>query len=149
MMVHDLRPKEGSRKKRKRIGRGIGSGHGTYSTRGIKGQKARSGGGVHPLFEGGQTPLTIRLPKLKGFKNISRVEYEIVNVGKLERLFKEGEEVTPKSLLERGAVKDPKKPVKILGDGEITKALKVKAHKFSKSAAEKIKGAGGEVVIIR
>ena len=149
MMVHDLKPAPGSRKKRKRVGRGVGSGHGTYSTRGIKGQKARSGGGVHPLFEGGQTPLTVRLPKLKGFKNINRVEYEIVNVEKLDSLFKEGDEVTPKILLEMGIKKDPDKPLKILGDGEIKKALKVKAHKFSKSAEEKIKRAGGEVIRIK
>lgn len=141
---HELSPPPGAKHKRKRVGRGIGSGHGTYSCRGIKGQKARSGGGVHPLFEGGQTPLSRRLPKLRGFTNPFRKEYAVVNLEKLQR-FPEGAEVTPEKLVESRVVKNLKKPIKILGRGELSHPLVVKAHKFSETAREKIEAAGGKV----
>ena len=141
---HELAPPPGARHKRKRVGRGVGSGHGTYSCRGIKGQKARSGGGVHPLFEGGQTPLSMRLPKLRGFTNPFRKEYAVVNLEKLEK-FPEGAEVTLEKLVESRVVKNLKKPIKILGRGELSHPLVVKAHKFSETAKEKIEAAGGKV----
>ncbi len=142
--LHNLRPTPGARKREKRIGRGYGSGHGGHeSTRGTKGQKSRAGGGVRPTFEGGQTPFWMRFPK-RGFKNPLRIEYAIVNVGTLEEHFEAGDVVTPETLLERGIVKDLKDGLKVLGDGELTKALTVRAHKFSKTAREKIEAAGGK-----
>ena len=144
MEAHQLRPPQGSRHKRKRVGRGDASGHGTYSGRGSKGQKSRSGGGPRLGFEGGQTPLIKRLPYRRGFTNIFRVEYAAVNVKQLER-FEVGTEVTPQLLREVGIVKTARQPVKILGDGEISKALTVRAHKFSATAREKIEAAGGSV----
>ncbi|MDP2949802.1 MAG: 50S ribosomal protein L15, partial [Chloroflexota bacterium] len=144
MEAHELRPPKGSRHKRKRVGRGDASGHGTYSGRGSKGQKSRSGGGPRLGFEGGQTPLIKRLPHRRGFTNIFRVEYAAVNVKQLER-FEVGTEVTPQLLREAGIVKTARQPVKILGDGEISKALTVRAHKFSATAREKIEAAGGSV----
>ncbi|MDP2948583.1 MAG: 50S ribosomal protein L15, partial [Chloroflexota bacterium] len=120
------------------------SGHGTYSGRGSKGQKSRSGGGPRLGFEGGQTPLIKRLPYRRGFTNIFRVEYAAVNVKQLER-FEVGTAVTPQLLREAGIVKTARQPVKILGDGEISKALTVRAHKFSTTAREKIEAAGGSV----
>ncbi len=144
MEAHQLRPPQGSRHKRKRVGRGDASGHGTYSGRGSKGQKSRSGGGPRLGFEGGQTPLIKRLPYRRGFTNIFRVEYAAVNVKQLER-FEVGTEVTPQLLREAGIVKTARQPVKILGDGEISKALTVRAHKFSATAREKIEAAGGSV----
>ena len=142
--LHNLRPTPGARKREKRIGRGYGSGHGGHeSTRGTKGQKSRSGGGMRPTFEGGQTPFWMRFPK-RGFKNPLRIEYAIVNVGTLDKYFEAGEVVTPEALLSRGIVKDLKDGLKVLGDGEITKALTVRAHKFSKTAREKIEAAGGK-----
>ncbi|KPK48258.1 MAG: 50S ribosomal protein L15 [Dehalococcoidia bacterium SM23_28_2] len=144
MEAHDLRPPKGARHKRKRVGRGDGSGHGTYSGRGSKGQKSRSGGGPRLGFEGGQTPLIKRLPRRRGFTNIFRVEYASVNVKQLER-FEEGTEVTPELLREVGIIKTLRQPVKVLGDGEITKALIVRAHRFSTVAKGKIEAAGGSV----
>ncbi|RLE31814.1 50S ribosomal protein L15 [Candidatus Acetothermia bacterium] len=144
MGLHNLRPTPGARKREKRIGRGYGSGHGGHeSTRGTKGQKSRSGGGMRPTFEGGQTPFWMRFPK-RGFKNPLRIEYAIVNVGTLDKYFEAGEVVTPEALLSRGIVKDLKDGLKVLGAGELTKALTVRAHKFSKTAREKIEAAGGK-----
>ncbi|MGB9779950.1 50S ribosomal protein L15 [Caldanaerobacter sp.] len=147
MRLHDLKPAEGSTKKKKRVGRGIGSGHGKTSGRGHKGQNARSGGGVRPGFEGGQMPLTRRIPK-RGFTNIFKKEYAIVNVGTLEERFEDGAEITPEVLIDNGIIKDVKDGVKILGDGELTKKFTVKAHKFSQSALEKIQAVGGKAEVI-
>jgi large subunit ribosomal protein L15 len=144
MQAHELRPPKGARHKRKRVGRGDGSGHGTYSGRGSKGQKSRSGAKIRLGFEGGQTPLIKRLPRRRGFTNIFRVEYVSVNVKQLER-FEAGTEVTPQLLREVGIIKTLRQPVKVLGDGEITKALTVRAHRFSAVAKGKIEAAGGSV----
>lgn len=138
-----LKPPRGSRKSKKRVGRGPGSGMGTYSTRGIKGQNARSGGGVREGFEGGQTPLIKRIPK-KGFNRVKSYKMSIVNVEKLKR-FKNGEEVTLGRLKQIGLAGKGDR-VKILGYGDIDKKLTVHAHEFSKSAKEKIEKAGGEIV---
>jgi large subunit ribosomal protein L15 len=149
MELHDLRPAPGSKKNRKRIGRGTGSGHGKTSGRGMKGQGARSGGGKGPYFEGGQLPLVRRLPFRRGFTNIFKIVYKPVNVGRLEENFSEGkQEVTPESLVEAGIIKASDKAVAILGDGELNTALTVKAHRFSKSAQEKIEAAGGSVEVL-
>ncbi|MBE3593224.1 MAG: 50S ribosomal protein L15 [Thermoanaerobacter sp.] len=147
MRLHDLKPAERTRRERKRVGRGIGSGHGKTSGRGQKGQKARSGGGVRPGFEGGQMPLTRRLPK-RGFTNIFKKEYAIVNVGTLEERFVDGAVITPEVLIESGIIKDVKDGVKILGDGDLSKKFTVKAHKFSQSAIEKIQAVGGKAEVI-
>jgi large subunit ribosomal protein L15 len=146
MKLHELSPAPGSRKTRKRIGRGIGSGTGKTSGRGHKGQNARSGGGVRPGFEGGQNPLYRRLPR-RGFTNIHRKEYAIINLEELGR-FAAGTEVTPELLSETGIVKDPKHGIKVLGDGELTVSLTVKANKFSQSAVDKIQAAGGKTEVI-
>ncbi|MCC3376631.1 50S ribosomal protein L15 [Cohnella sp. REN36] len=147
MKLHELSPAEGSKFSRKRVGRGIGSGMGKTSTRGHKGQNARSGGGVRPGFEGGQNPLYRRLPK-RGFNNDRfATEFAIVNLDQLNG-FAAGTEVTPELLLAQGIVKNPKDGIKILAGGELTVALTVKAHKFSKSAAEKIQAAGGNSEVI-
>ena len=138
MKLHELGPKKGSRFARKRVGRGPGSGTGKTAGRGHKGQRSRSGFSHRAGFEGGQMPLVRRVPK-RGFTNIFRTEYSTVNVSTLESL--DGE-INPDSLLERGMVRRGR-PVKILGDGEISKALTVRAHKFSRSAKEKIEAAGG------
>lgn len=149
MQLHDLRPPVGSRKNKKRIGRGMASGTGKTSGRGIKGQKARSGGAKGPYFEGGQLPLVRRLPFRRGFTNIRRVEYKPVNVEFLQERFGEGyQEITPEVLVETGVIKSSDKAVAILGNGEITTALTVKAHRFSKSAKEKIEAAGGSVEVL-
>lgn len=145
MQINDLFPAPGSRKDRKRVGRGHGSGHGGRSGRGDKGQNSRSGGGKGPGFEGGQNPLAMRMPKLPGFKNRFRVEYVVVNVGRLEDLFEKGATVDIDALVAKGAIKSKTVPVKILGDGEITKALTVKVDKISGAARTKIEGAGGTV----
>ena len=145
MQLNDLRPAEGSRKSRKRVGRGNGSGYGTTAGRGSKGQLSRSGGGKGAGFEGGQTPLAMRLPKLPGFKNHNRVEYAPVNVARLEALFADGETVDGESLMAKGVIKHDYIPVKVLGDGEITKKLTVKVDKVSASAKAKIEAAGGKV----
>lgn len=146
MKLHELKPAAGSRKVRNRVGRGIGSGNGKTSGRGHKGQNARSGGGVRPGFEGGQNPLFRRLPK-RGFTNVNRKEYAIVNVETLNR-FEDGAEVTAALLLETGVVSNEKAGIKILGNGELTKKLTVKAHKFSASAKEAIENAGGSIEVI-
>jgi len=144
MRLHELKPNEGATHKKKRVGRGIGSGHGKTSTRGHKGQKSRSGDSKVPArFEGGQTPFIMRIPK-RGFKNPSKIEYEIVNLKAIENKFNENEEVNPQTLKEKGLVKKGE-CVKILGEGQLTKKLTVKAHAFSSSAEEKIKSAGGIV----
>ena len=142
MEAHELRPPAGSRHKRKRVGRGNASGHGTYSGKGQKGQKARSGGHVRVGFEGGQTPLIKRLPHRRGFINAFRVEYSPVSVGQLER-FEAGTEVTPELLRQVGIIKNLRQPVKVLGDGQISKPLTVRVHGFSAAAKEKIEAAGG------
>ncbi|MBS2967352.1 50S ribosomal protein L15 [Metabacillus sp. KIGAM252] len=146
MKLHELKPAEGSRRERNRLGRGIGSGNGKTSGKGHKGQNARSGGGVRPGFEGGQTPLFRRLPK-RGFTNINRKEYAVVNLERLNR-FEEGTEVTPELLLETGVLSSTKAGVKILGEGKIEKKLTVKANKFSSSAKEAIEAAGGTAEVI-
>ena len=145
MQLHDLSPAPGSRKNRKRVGRGNASGHGTTAGRGDKGQNSRSGGGKGPGFEGGQNPLHMRMPKLAGFKNRNRVEYAVVNVGRLEDLFQTGETVDVDALFAKGVIKAKTQPVKVLGDGEITKALTVKIDKVSATARAKIEAAGGAV----
>ena len=146
MKLHELKPAEGSRKVRNRVGRGIGSGNGKTSGRGHKGQNARSGGGVRPGFEGGQNPLFRRLPK-RGFTNINRKEYAIVNLDALNR-FEDGAEVSPALLLETGIVSNEKAGIKILGHGTVNVKLTVKAHKFSASAKEAIENAGGTTEVI-
>ncbi|MEB3752670.1 MULTISPECIES: 50S ribosomal protein L15 [Geobacillus] len=146
MKLHELQPAPGSRKKAVRVGRGIGSGNGKTSGRGQKGQNARSGGGVRLGFEGGQTPLFRRLPK-RGFTNINRKEYAVVNLDKLNR-FEDGTEVTPELLLETGVISKLKSGVKVLGKGQIEKKLTVKAHKFSASAKAAIEAAGGKTEVI-
>ncbi|KSU78454.1 LSU ribosomal protein L15P [Fictibacillus enclensis] len=146
MKLHELKPAEGSRSTRNRVGRGIGSGNGKTSGRGHKGQKARSGGGVRPGFEGGQNPLARRLPK-RGFTNPTRKEYSIVNLEKLTR-FEEGTEVTPELLIETGVVSKENSGIKVLGNGKLGVKLTVKAHKFSASAKEAIEAAGGKTEVI-
>jgi large subunit ribosomal protein L15 len=143
MRQHDLGPKAGSKRGKKRVGRGDGSGHGTYSCRGCKGQKSRSGGGVGLRFEGGQTPLVKRLPSLRGFTNIFKTDYALVNLHRL-RIFEEGIEVTPQRLLDAGLVSSLKKPIKVLGDGELQHPLVVRANKFSQTAKKKIEASGGK-----
>ena len=145
--LSNLRPTPGSRRKRKRVGRGDGSGHGTYSGRGIKGQKARSGYSRRAGFEGGQTPLWRRIPK-RGFVNIHRREYAYVNLDELMAKYDDGAEVTPEDVLDRGMVDDLKAGLKVLGRGDCDKALTVRAHKVSKSAREKIEAAGGHVILL-
>lgn len=146
MRLHDLRPAPGSVKEPKRKGRGTATGQGKTAGRGEKGQGKRSGGGVRPGFEGGQMPLHRRLPK-RGFTNIFAVEYAEVNIETLNR-FENGTEITPELLKETKVVKNLLDGVKILGNGELTKSLTVKANKFTKSAIEKIEAAGGKVEVI-
>ncbi|CAM4399587.1 MULTISPECIES: 50S ribosomal protein L15 [Saccharibacillus] len=146
MKLHELSPAPGSTKERKRIGRGTSSGTGKTAGRGHKGQNSRSGGGVRPGFEGGQNPLYRRLPK-RGFVNPTRKEYAIVNIEELNN-FAENTEVTPELLKEQGIVKDTKSGIKILGNGDVTVKLTVKANKFSQSAVEKIEAAGGKTEVI-
>lgn len=147
MKLHELAPNPGAKKERKRLGRGIGSGLGKTAGKGHKGQNARAGGGVRPGFEGGQMPIMRRLPK-RGFSNEPfRVRYAVVNLEALER-FEAGTVVTPELLDESRVCKGAKKGVKILGTGEITKALTVKAHHISESARQKIEAAGGKVEVI-
>lgn len=145
MELKDLKPAEGSRRNRKRVGRGPASGTGKTSGRGLNGQKSRSGGGKHSGFEGGQTPLARRLPKLPGFRNINHVEYLPVNVSRIEEKYEAGEVVDGDSLVAKGIIKHSTDLVKVLGDGEITKAVTVKVDKVSASAKAKIEAAGGKV----
>ncbi|MCP8618027.1 50S ribosomal protein L15 [Salirhabdus salicampi] len=146
MKLHELKSAEGTRKKRNRVGRGMSSGNGKTSGRGHGGQNSRSGGGVRPGFEGGQMPLFQRLPK-RGFTNINRKEYAVVNLETLNR-FEDGTEVTPELLKETGVVSRLKAGVKILAKGKLEKKLTVKAHKFSASAKEAIEAAGGQTEVI-
>ncbi|PKM79270.1 MAG: 50S ribosomal protein L15 [Firmicutes bacterium HGW-Firmicutes-13] len=146
MRLHELRSPDGARKEPKRKGRGIGTGSGKTAGRGHKGQKARSGGGVRPGFEGGQMPLQQRLPK-RGFTNIFKKELAEINVRTLNR-FESGTVVTPEVLLEKRIIKSVKDGVKILGQGKLDKNLTVKAHYFSKKAVEKIEAAGGKTEVI-
>jgi large subunit ribosomal protein L15 len=144
--LHTLKPEPGSKKRRKRVGRGIGSGHGKTATRGTKGQKARDT--IPPRFEGGQTPIHRRLPVRVGFRNVNRVEYAVVNVGTLAERFRPNETVTPELLKERRILRKLKDGVKVLGNGEINIPLTVYAHAVSKSARAKIEAAGGTVQLI-
>ena len=145
MKLSDLRPDKGSKKRRTRVGRGISAGKGKTAGRGQKGQGARSGGGKGRYFEGGQLPLVRRLPFKRGFTNIFRIEYQEVNVGRLNEHdgIVEGAEVTPTTLVELGLVRETDRPVVILGNGDLGKKLTIKAHRFTKSAAQKIEDAGG------
>ncbi len=146
MKIEDLRPSDGSKKKKKRVGHGVGSGHGKTSCKGHKGQKARSGGTKGPGFEGGQMPLQRRLPK-RGFKNIFKIEFAIVNLKDINKI--EGVDViTPEILIEKGIVKNIKDGIKILGEGELQKPLTIKADAFSASASAKITAAGGRVEVL-
>jgi len=138
--IHDLRPAPGSTHKRKRVGRGRSSGHGKTCGRGMKGEKAR--GKIRQGFEGGQMPLQRRLPKLKGFKPLNRVEYQLVNVGRLN-IFADGDTVDPDLMLERGLVRREDLPVKVLGAGELERKLTVRAHAFTAGARAKIEARGG------
>jgi len=149
MRIHDLKSSPKSIKKRKRVGRGEGSGHGKTSGRGHKGQKARSGAGVKPGFEGGQMPLARRIPKLRGYGNRSlhRIDYQIVNVKSLN-MFRNDEVITPKLLYKKGLIKKLDKPVKVLGDGNLEKKVTVKAQFFSRSAKKKIENIGGKVEVL-
>lgn len=145
MILNKLSPAPGSRKDRKRVGRGDGSGHGTYSGRGQKGQKSRAGGNkMRPGFEGGQLPLIKRLPEKRGFVNIFRTEYSVVNLGQLSA-FEPASEVTPEKLLAAGLIKSLRRPVKVLAEGDLSHPLVVKVHKFSTAAKAKIEAAGGRV----
>lgn len=143
MALENLKPAKGSTKRRRIVARGIGSGMGKTATRGTKGQKARRQ--IKPWFEGGQTPISRRLPVKKGFRNVNHKEYAIVNLDDLEKHFDKGAIVTPEALIEKGIIGKVLDGVKVLAFGEINKSLKVSAHKFSKQAEEKITKAGGEV----
>ncbi len=146
MKLHELKPNPGSTKNRKRLGRGTATGQGKTAGRGMNGQKSRSGGGVRPGFEGGQMPLYRRLPK-RGFTNIFGTQYAEVNVETFNR-FEDGAEITPELLKSEGIIKKQLDGIKVLGDGELKKKLTVKAHKFSKTAVEKIEAAGGKAEVI-
>jgi large subunit ribosomal protein L15 len=146
MTLDELKPAAGSNRKRKRVGRGDGSGHGKTSCRGHKGQGARSGGGTKPGFEGGQMPLQRRLPK-RGFHNPFRIEMSVVNLTQLES-FPSGAEVTPESLCAQGFVRGKNRRIKILGDGSLSKPLTIKAHGFSAQAKAKIEASGGKTEVI-
>jgi large subunit ribosomal protein L15 len=146
MRLHEIKPAPGSTKRRKVVGRGRGSGHGTTAGRGGKGQTARTGSSIPAWFEGGQMPLIRRLPK-RGFTNVFKKDYALINVEMLER-FESGQEVTPALLVSKGLIRSRNDGVKVLGTGALTKALTVHAHKFSQSAAAKIEAAGGKVQVI-
>ncbi len=143
MKIHELRPTEGAKRKRKRVARG-----GKTAGRGTKGQKARSGGGVRPYFEGGQLPLVRRLPQKRGFHNPFKKEYAIVNVERLNDRFEAGTQVSPQALVEVGVIKSAALPVKVLGRGRLEKPLTVRAHAFSHTARSKIEAAGGEIELL-
>jgi large subunit ribosomal protein L15 len=148
MQLHDLRPAEGATKKRKRVGRGTGSGKGKTSTRGTKGQNARSGGGVRLTFEGGQLPLVKRLPKLRGFTNRYRLEFTPVNLDMLDERFAVGDQITPDVLSAMNLVENSTDLVVILARGEVSKPLHIKAHRVSGAARQKIEAAGGSVELL-
>ncbi|HHW20540.1 MAG TPA: 50S ribosomal protein L15 [Thermodesulfovibrio thiophilus] len=148
MKIDELKPAQGSKKKPKRIGRGLGSGHGRYATKGLKGQKARSGGTKGPGFEGGQMPLQRKTPKL-GFSNFPfKKEYAIVNLADLNKIEEDIGVITPEILLQKGIIKDLKDGLKVLGTGEIKKSITIKTHAISKSALQKIEAAGGKVEVL-
>jgi len=147
MKLHDLKPNQGSKKNRKRVGRGYGSGYGKTSGRGMNGQNSRSGGGVSLYHQGGDTPFYRRMPRKPGFKNFNRVEYQEVNLEYLSQ-FRKDSEVTPEKLREVELINTLSRPVVILGRGTLEKPLKVKAHRFSRKAVEKIEKAGGTVEVI-
>jgi large subunit ribosomal protein L15 len=147
MKLHDLRPNPGSKRKRKRVGRGIAAGQGKTAGRGTKGQGARTGGGKGPYFEGGQLPLVRRLPFKRGFTNINKIVYKPVNLASLEGL-PAGTEVNPDLLAAAGLVKNASEPIVILGAGELEVALTVRAHRFSDSARQKIEAAGGTAEVL-
>jgi len=144
--LHNLKPAAGSTHRRKRVGRGIGSGHGKTSTRGHKGNKAR--GQVNPNFEGGQTPLHRRLPQVRGFKPVNKRFYALVNLSDIEAAFPAGAAINPETLLSAGILRDIRDGLKVLGDGEVTKKFAVSTHKISKSAQDKLVAAGGTVEIL-
>ena len=144
MRQDKLSPAPGSKKNRKRVGRGDGSGYGTYSGRGCKGQKSRAGYSIRPGFEGGQLPLIKRLPRKRGFTNIFRIEYNVVNTGTLN-MFESGSEVDPEKMAVAGVVSSLRRPIKILAEGDINHPLVVKAHRFSTAAKTRIEAAGGKV----
>lgn len=145
--LHNLKPAEGATRKRKRVGRGPGSGNGKTAGRGHKGQKSRSGYSRRYGFEGGQMPLVRRIPK-RGFTNIFRVGFQVVNLRDLDRLFADGDTVTPELLVEKGLIRGGKKPVKVLASGELGKKLTVQAHAFSKNAQATIEAAGGSCELV-
>ncbi len=147
MELNDLRPAPGAKRPRKRLGRGPGSGTGKTAGKGHKGQKSRSGYSRRFGFEGGQMPLVRRIPK-RGFTNVFRVEYQVVNLRDLERVFADGDEVTPGVMVERGLIRKGPAPVKVLADGELKKKLKVQAHRFSKVAQDRIEAAGGSCEVV-
>ncbi len=147
MKLHDLRPAPGSRRPRKRVGRGIGSGHGKTSGRGTKGQGARTSVNLPKTFEGGQTRLTMRTPKLRGFHNRWKKTFAVVNLTRLNR-FPAGSEVTPESLIEQGMIQDVGAGIKVLGTGSLRRNLTVHAHRFSAGARQKIEAAGGTAAVI-
>jgi len=145
---HELRPPKGAKRKRKRVARGHGAGQGKTAGRGTKGQKARSGGGVRPYFEGGQLPLVRRLPQKRGFHNPFKKEYVTINVEGLNEGFEAGTKVSPQALVEAGMIKSVALPVKVLGGGKLEKPLTVRAHAFSHTARSKIEAAGGEIEVL-
>ena len=146
MKLNELSPAPGSRKSRRRLGRGVGSGRGKTAGRGTKGQNSRSGGGVRPGFEGGQMPIQRRLPK-RGFTNIFRKEYQIINLKDLNRIEKV-DKFDPDVFVEKGLVSKKRLPIKILGDGEWSRAIEIKANAFTHSAIQKIEAAGGKAIVI-
>ena len=147
MKLHELEPSPGSRKARKRVGRGPGSGHGKTATRGQKGQKARTSVNIPRAFEGGQTRLTMRIPKWRGFNNKWKKTFAILNLTRLNR-FEAGADVTPEKLIESGIINDVQSGIKVLGSGDLTRKLTIHAHRFSKEARKKIEAAGGTVAVI-
>lgn len=144
MEQNKLKPASGAKHSKKRVGRGLGSGHGTFSGRGCKGDKSRSGGSVRIGWEGGQNPIIQRLPRKRGFTNIFKTEYSVVNIGSLN-VFEANTEVIPETMLKAGLIKTLNKPVKILANGEIDRPLVIKVSKFSSSAEKKITAAGGRI----
>jgi large subunit ribosomal protein L15 len=150
-VLSNLKYAEGSKKKRKRVGRGPGSGHGKTSTRGMNGQGSRSGSGVRAWFEGGQMPIQRRLPKF-GFTNPGRVEFQVLNLGKLQLFFDKGklsdQNLSPEILYKHGLIANKKKPLKILGEGDFKQKLEISAHKFSKTALDKIEKSGGKAITL-
>ncbi len=145
--LSDLRPNEGATKQKKRVGRGTGSGHGKTSGRGTKGQKSRSGPGIRPGFEGGQLPIQRRMPYKRGFTNIYKTQWELVNLDRLEELNLSGE-ITPGMLYQHGVIRGLEFPVKVLGGGELTRPISISAHGFSESAKGRIEAAGGSVTML-